>query len=73
MSDQDWQELQKLRSEYPAALAEIKRLHALVEQLATQMEESLKANEELRKLLTDLMDILETLVVKQNTPNRCYY
>jgi transposase len=73
MSDQDWQELQKLRSEYPAALAEIKRLQALVEQLATHMEESLKANEELRKLLTDLQAKLDTLVVQQKKRNRRDY
>jgi len=59
MSDSNWQELQMLR-------AENKRLQALV-------EESLKANEELRKLLTDLQAKLDVLVIQQKKRNRRDY
>ena len=73
MSDSDWQELQQLRTEYPAALAENKRLQDLVEQLTQQSKESAKTNEELRKLLTDLQAKLDTLIVQQKKRNRRDY
>ena len=73
MPDPDWQELQTLRSEHPAVLAENKRLQSLVEQLTRQIDESLKANEELRKLLSDLQTKLDTLIVQQKKRNRRDY
>lgn len=73
MSDSDWQELQLLRSQYPTAAAENKRLQDLVEKLCRQLDESLKANEDLRKLLADLQVKLDTLVVQQKKRNRKDY
>lgn len=74
MSDSDQQELQHLRDErLAAATDEIKRLHDLVEKLGRQLDESLKANEDLRKLLADLQTKLDTLVVQQKKRNRKDY
>ena len=73
MSDSDWRELQRLRSEHPAALAENRRLQALIEQLTQRIDESLKANEELRKILSELQAKLDTLIVQQKKRNRRDY
>jgi len=73
MADSARQELQRLHSEHAAALAENKNLHTLIEQLTKQIEESTKANEELRKILLDLQAKLDTLVVQQKKRNRRDY
>lgn len=73
MPDSGKQELQRLRNEHATALAENKRLQALVEQLTKQIGESLKANEELRQLLSDLQAKLDTLIVQQKKRNRRDY
>src|SRR5277367_1132443 len=73
MPNSDREELQRLRSEHPAALAEIKRLQGLIEQLTLRMDESLKANEELREILGNLQVKLDTLIVQQKKRNRRDY
>lgn len=70
------EELLRLRSEQvlaTAAIAENKRLHELVDRLSKQLDESFKANEDLRKLLADLQVKLDALVVQQKKRNRRDY
>ena len=70
MSDGDYEELLRLRGEYPRAVAENQRLTQLVERLQHQLKESLEGNAELRQLLKTVQEKLDLLLVQTKKRNR---
>jgi transposase len=66
-------EISQLREKYPDPWAEIHRLLALVEDLQRQLKLQLDGNDELRKLLKDLQEKLEVLIVQTKKSNKRKY
>lgn len=73
MSDKEFEELQKLREEYPRALAEIQRLARLIEESQQQLKQALDGNDEQRKLLKDLQAELDALIAQSKKRNKRDY
>lgn len=73
MSDADFAELLRLREESVRNREEIERLTKLLDQLTKQLQEALEGNSELRKLLVELQEKLDKLLLERKKRNRRDY